>query len=259
MKVNIKGVVNFRELGGIPTVNGKVIKRGYFYRCGELGGMKDKQKAQFDKLNIANIFDYRDKDEIQDSVDYTSNAFYRHIPAITDTKGMPMIPKQVKKYVIKVTEEEALSAAKHFSETYSEVPFGSEAYGETFNAINEFKPILFHCTAGKDRTGIFAALLLKTLGVSDDEIIKDFMLSNKYRWYDNYKLLVLMTLFIRNKWARYLYKKVSFVHENNIIRALGAIEGKYGTIENYLDKEYGITLEQIQKWREFYLEERENA
>ena len=256
MKVKINGVVNFRELGGIVTENGKVIKRGYFYRAGELGGMNDKQKAKFDKLEIAHVFDYRDKDEIQDSVDYVGNAEYHHIPAVTDTKGMPMIPKKMKKFVLTVSKEDAIQCAETFTETYGEAIFDSTAYGETLRAINEFKPVLFHCTAGKDRTGIIAALILKTLGVSDDEIVKDFMLSNKYRRYDNYKGLTLLTLFIRNKWARYLYNKVSFVYEYNILTTLEAIKKKYGDIVNYLNGEYGITPEQVEKWREFYLEDK---
>ncbi|MEG2117256.1 MAG: tyrosine-protein phosphatase, partial [Clostridia bacterium] len=111
-----------------------------------------------------------------------------------------------------------------------------------------------HCTAGKDRTGVGCALILKSLGVSDNEIIKDFMLSNRYRWYENNKLLVLMFLFKRNKWARYLYKRISFVHEYNIQKTLDVIKEKYPDFNDYLLNECGISKEQVAQWKEFYLE-----
>lgn len=252
--LQINGVANFRELGGIKTKDGKKIKHGYFYRSGQLGEIKEKSKDKFDKLGIKNIVDYRDIEEKQRCEDYVGNATYHFLPAIQDTKGIPMQPDAVRKMLLTVSEEDAIGAAETFSEIYGELPFGNQAYAKTMQLINEFEPILIHCTAGKDRTGVGSALILKALGVSTDEIIKDFMLSNHYRKFENYKLLVLMFLFKRNKWARYLYKKVSFVHEYNILRTLGEIKKKYPNFNEYLEKECGITAEQVAKWRAFYLE-----
>ena len=59
------------------------------------------------------------------------------------------------------------------------MPFGNPAYRALFGAIRAGQtPILFHCTAGKDRTGVAAALILKALGVSREDIVEDYLLTN---------------------------------------------------------------------------------
>ncbi|MEG2002848.1 MAG: tyrosine-protein phosphatase, partial [Clostridia bacterium] len=69
-KCKIKGVANFRELGGIITKDGKKIKHGYFFRSGQLGDIKENAKVEFDKLNIKNIVDYRAVEERAVCEDY---------------------------------------------------------------------------------------------------------------------------------------------------------------------------------------------
>lgn len=81
----------------------------------------------------------------------------------------------------------ALSNLKYYIlEIYKNLPFKNEAYQKMFNLmLHDGTPFVFHCTAGKDRTGFAAYLILKTLGVPDDCILEDYMLSNVYRSEEN--------------------------------------------------------------------------
>ena len=69
-----------------------------------------------------------------------------------------------------------------FTDLYKQMPFGNPAYHELFRLLEEHRvPLLFHCTCGKDRTGIAAMLVLLALGVSREDAIADYMLTNVYR------------------------------------------------------------------------------
>lgn len=138
--------------------------------------------------------------------------------------------------------------AHYVSEIYKKLPFHNKAYQVLFDLMRQEKtPLVFHCSAGKDRTGFAAYLILKVLGVPDETIMQDYMLSNVYRKEENEKVLAH---------APHLTgaDELLYVKEELLQSSIDAIFEKYDSFESYVFEEYGVTAEEICRFREQYLE-----
>lgn len=107
-------------------------------------------------------------------------------------------------------------------------------------------PFLFHCTAGKDRTGVAAYLILKTLGVSDEIIMKDYLLSNSYLKEINEKIVALSPQLSN-------IDDLLYVKEEYLLDTINAIHDKYKDFTTFLNEEYQLNEEDIKKLQEMYL------
>ena len=126
---------------------------------------------------------------------------------------------------------------------YQYQPF-LEIVAESKNA-----PVLYHCSAGKDRTGLGTALILGMLGVEKDVIFGDFMMSNYYRNKDINKTLRKTSLIAKQRITQPLVE----VKESYIITAFDAIDKKYGSMEAFFKNEYGFDDGKIEAFRNEFL------
>ena len=137
-----------------------------------------------------------------------------------------------------------------FTDLYKQMPFGNPAYHELFRLLEEHRvPLLFHCTCGKDRTGIAAMLVLLALGVSREDAIADYMLTNVYR-------KAIIDKFMQDKPAdQYdLLLPVEGVSESMGAGSIDVLLEKYPSYEAYFEAEYGLTTARLAALRDFYLE-----
>ena len=133
---------------------------------------------------------------------------------------------------------------------YKQMPFGNPAYHELFRLLEEHRvPLLFHCTCGKDRTGIAAMLVLLALGVSREDAIADYMLTNVYR-------KAIIDKFMQDKPAdQYdLLLPVEGVSKSMGAGSIDVLLEKYPSYEAYFEAEYGLTTARLAALRDFYLE-----
>ncbi|NJL12698.1 MAG: tyrosine-protein phosphatase [Microscillaceae bacterium] len=126
-------------------------------------------------------------------------------------------------------------------------------YADFFSLLLEEKnlPLLFHCTAGKDRTGFAAALLLSALGVCRDWIYADYLASNYFRREENIRIIRKARLV---GIPSHLITPVMEVRAEYLEAAFEEIEKEYENVENYLHQVMGLNAEKIQRLRELYLE-----
>ena len=139
---------------------------------------------------------------------------------------------------------------------YKRMLQGNKAYKELFRALEAGEtPVLFHCSAGKDRTGIAAILILLALGASDETIVADFVQSNTCRkaeieafWAEHAEEIAA--------WPeqKYFYLGISGVHPDDAPFVLDTIRKEYGTTDAYLEAEYGLTPARLMRLRRMYLE-----
>ena len=137
-----------------------------------------------------------------------------------------------------------------FTDLYKQMPFGNPAYHELFRLLEEHRvPLLFHCTCGKDRTGIAAMLVLLALGVSREDAIADYMLTNVYR-------KAIIDKFMQDKPANQydLLLPVEGVSESMGAGSIDVLLEKYPSYEAYFEAEYGLTPARLAALRDFYLE-----
>ena len=139
---------------------------------------------------------------------------------------------------------------------YKTIAFNNEAYRIMLKEIWErHVPIYFHCMTGKDRTGVGAMIILMVLGVKEEEIRKDYLLSNLYR-----KEILdesLADIELEAEDHPELKKLITIqygVLEETFDTVMNTILERYGNLDAYLEKEYGLNAEKRQKTRDFYLE-----
>lgn len=241
-QLKIKKVTNFRTIGNIKNNDGRTLKEGMLYRSGHLYQLKKKSLKTFQNLGIKEVIDLRNSKEISQKPDQLSDTFiYKNYSAFED-EGDQL--NQAKKLVLKgkVKGSDADQRMLDFYKNYvTENPaIIKEIIHEILDSEN---PVLYHCTAGKDRTGIITALILTILKFDRKTIENDYLLSNNYR-----KQLVQKRLHLANN-LHFLYpkmdlnviEKLSWVEKNYLETAFSEIDKKYGSIDIYIHQNLGIS------------------
>jgi protein-tyrosine phosphatase len=116
------------------------------------------------------------------------------------------------------------------------------------------QPLLFHCTAGKDRTGFAAAITLRLLGVEEGTILKDYMLTNVYTRRLRLWLLPMVALRRGFKVAQ-IVRNLMLTQPEYLATAFEALDAQYGSFENYVQEGLGLGPADINQLRDALLED----
>lgn len=169
---------NLRELGGYTTPHGAV-RTGALYRGGRMDELDDEGRAVYAGLGLHTIIDLRRPDEVADSP--TPRFGDERNVHLSVSTGSNAFAEAAARADDPATADEVLAqAANYFRVIVTErLPLWQPVFDTVLEAGGE--PVLFHCTAGKDRTGFLAAALLKFLDADDDVVFADFELSTEVR------------------------------------------------------------------------------
>jgi protein-tyrosine phosphatase len=172
-RIPFEAVTNFRDLGGYRTRSGRRIRWGRVFRSDALHGMTEGDVAMYDDLGLTAVFDLRGDVEVAEQPDPMPS---RHLPMISRPAG-----DNIASAFNGSTGEdgERLLAGLYIGQ----IDNSATTIGELFSALAEpgGLPAVFHCHAGKDRTGLVAAVLLEALGVEREAILDDYELTARYR------------------------------------------------------------------------------
>jgi protein-tyrosine phosphatase len=174
--VNLESVDNFRDLGGYRTQDGRMVIWRHLYRSGELHRMTKRDLHRLEQeIGIRSVLDLRNARELErrgiGRLSETNFQYYS-VPLAIDDED-------------KVEDRELFQSCSSMGEIYLYF-VGHKEYGrrlvEALEVIAEptHHPLVFHCAAGKDRTGVLAAILLSVLGVADQQIVEDYTVSGQY-------------------------------------------------------------------------------
>ncbi len=162
---------NFRDVAGpgYATLDGARVRRGVFFRSNELR-LNEADHQAIAGLGLRTVLDLRSKPEIELHPDAeVPGAAWHNF----DVSGIPM------EEVAELRERRgAVALMDRVYLSFVESPRSREEFGGLFRQLATGGPQLFHCTAGKDRTGWAAALLLHIAGVDDPTIESDYLLTN---------------------------------------------------------------------------------
>ncbi|MFT8871697.1 MAG: tyrosine-protein phosphatase [Sporolactobacillus sp.] len=211
--IGLTGVNNARNLGGYMASSGKSVKMGVLLRSARL------QRATAADLSIlknqyhlTQIIDLRTSKEAAEHPDPAiSGVIETSLPLLSEKEKLGDMKEE---YADMVTDDYSISALKQF-----------------FTLVLKHRQgaLLFHCTAGKDRTGVAAMLLLRALGLSKATVIQDYLLSNRY-----YGKTV-----VQKNWADDVFD---------------IIDSQYGSTLHFLESRVGLTADQINQLRAQYLQ-----
>ena len=244
-EVKLEGAVNFRDLGGYKTKDGKKVKMGLLYRSAALNTLTDADLAKIEGLHIKYDFDFRGPYEVKTAPDKIPTGTTRiSLPAGSENIGDSNYMKNMGKY---------MKSDSFLLSFYTNLTPYKERYTPLFDSLlsnTTVSPILFHCTAGKDRTGIAAALILYALGVDENTIYDDYEATNYYRRNENAKTIAQMTKYygLDEKTANNLMG----AKKEYIAATFATIRATYGSIDTYLQKEIGLNTSKINKLRKAY-------
>lgn len=257
-KVPAGGMDNLRDLGGYITADGGYIKWGYFYRGDTLHKVTKEGYAYVDTMRLKYVDDLRNSSEIAKKPDPDfANVVWQHT----------LIPDLSPKY--KDVSWDSNDAIYKFVKTpraeefYSDINRFMISQPETLKTLNVIftqalkneGALLWHCAGGKDRTGLVSALILAAAGVSDKNIIDDYMLTNVYRQdFDRHELMEMSKVFNGDKMAIKGFLAIQQARPEYIQSALSEIRYHYGSLERYLIDAVKISPESLGEFKKRYVE-----
>lgn len=212
--------------------------------------LTDEEKEMISSLDLDHIFDLRCRLEAFEKPDF--------VPECCKYERLNTINAQKYRYVL--TDYRSRILACHLVgpfayrmkqnkwDSYEGIAL-SPVWEEVFNAMDRGERFLFHCTEGKDRTGFCAAIIEHCLGISDDEIMQGYLLSNELRPpKDRQKLRSFGFSQRRIDDIRY----AETTHEELLLHAYDVVNENFGSLDEMLLLKFNVTEERKAKWKEVY-------
>ena len=258
--IEFQGGTNFRELGGYPAADGRRVKYGHFYRGGNLYDLQSAEdRARLDSLGLKLILDFRSTGECRVSPDYIpSGAKYCRISAMRYDNGdeVDFSPEGMKRVEREFAFLNELSIIDSLKSYYARMPFNNPAFQAVFDALEKDDvPMLFHCTSGKDRTGVGAMLILLALGCSRETALSDYLETNRCRAEQLAALRKNFEAMDGEEEERFELMVIQYgVLPKFAGAALDAILDRYDSWEQYFDREFGLDQARLAALRDKYLE-----
>lgn len=242
-------LMNLRELGGIESADGRRVRHGLLYRGAALTGLSPEQHRIVDGFGLRCILDLRAENEADGQEDYVpEGAEYHRIAGMYDAVGneMDFSPGAVASFLTMDNDPMGLMRALYTSMTH-----GNPAMHALTDCLIAGKaPLYVHCSAGKDRTGVAAALVLTLLGVPDDTIMEEFLLTNAYRaeLIENPPANLPAWITGSGVWAR-----MNGVDKRDLLAVFAAMDEGRATREEYFADEFGLDRGVLDALRDRYL------
>ena len=251
----LSGIRNFRDLEGYQTANGQMIRYGLLYRSAALHKLNNRDIQRIKQLSLKKVIDFRADFEVANEPDRLPAE-----PAIEEVgilyHGSMRRGNAHHRTKNQVGKRGWINPIRLYIETYTQ--YASEFTPDFQRFIHEVlemegKPVLFHCAAGKDRTGFAAAILMRLLGVPMETIRFDYLFTNQHLLEQFRPSLWLVALTKGRKAAHALFECMEAKPEY-LATAFETIERGYGSFDKYMHQGLGLTKEQIERLQSIYLE-----
>jgi protein-tyrosine phosphatase len=238
--LSFTGAPNFRDLGGYRTADGLTVRRFRLLRSDHLGALTAEDARQMAQLGLRRVFDLRGVVERATAMCALPDVTV-HSLAIEPT--IVQVLADLTDAGHELTQADVVA---HMQDTYRGfVRENSHRFATLFTHLLESnEPLVFHCTAGKDRTGFAAALILHALGVPQDEVMRDYLLTNgrlkpKSEWRG-----------LAPEVASVLYR----VQPEFLNASFEAVQQDFGGVEGYLREALSLGPAERERLRELYLD-----
>lgn len=264
--LNMRSISNARELGGYQTIDGKTVRKGVLLRTGALTDISQEDaEALIERYNLAAIIDLRAGYELEEDPEPVVSGVAQYNFRIMDEQMMAQRAAGIADLLTDPNADPVkrmtaiLEAGVISDQMYVEFlqgQTGKAGFRDFFRVLLETpegSSVLWHCTNGKDRTGVAAMLLLGVLNVDEETIMDDFMLTNAFfteeisamreqlsQYIKDEAMLDELLVTGRGVYAPYMRNAIDYIKEN------------YGDIPSYVKTELGLTDEDIAKLQTLY-------
>ena len=257
-KLPLKGAHNFRELGGYRTQDNKSVKWGILYRSDELHALTAEDIKYLERLKLNTLVDFRSLGERENEPDpllKETNILLLPIDVLAESSSEESVKSQQE------IQEELFSGERDLSNLLVDA---NKDFATTFTPTykifidtlieNNGLPLVFHCSAGKDRAGFAAAIVLSILGVPRDIIIQDYLATNAYTKDEIDRTIQQINISSLFQADTDNIRKVLEVEERYIQAAFDAIDKEWGSMELYFKNGLMLSEAEIEKIKALYLE-----
>jgi len=254
--LKFEGVANFRDLGGYRTTDNHSVKWGKLYRSGTFSNTSRSDLVTLQKLNLSTLIDFRSAAEKQAEPNVLPDPTGFSVVEIPTLDGgnQAMVGEVMQR--IESGNFEGFDPNHFMLEANTQFAHKfTPQFTQFINTILDAKgsPVVWHCSAGKDRTGFSSAVLLRILGVPQSTIIADYMMSKEYALAGRKNEIRMLRLFKGDEVADKLTVLMG-VEESWIQAAFDEIDRQWGNFDNYAHSGLQLSVEDIAQLKSTLLE-----
>jgi protein-tyrosine phosphatase len=243
----INSVSNFRDVA-----IGSKMKKKILFRCAKLSTLTDGDIKKLEELNPHAIIDFRDPKEIQKAPDNLSKSL------LEKSISLPISASTLNRMVIQknIDGDNELTYEKVMEESYKKYINNHKHVWKEFIKIlldSNNHPVIFHCSAGKDRTGIASFLIQKLLDNSMDLIFENYLMSNKLL--TSIAATAEQTTSSKkddNQVSQIMLNTLGKVKKTYLLSAIDEIQNKFISVEKYITEELGYSEIDIKKLKKLF-------
>lgn len=246
------GTKNFRDLGGYQTTDGRSLRWCVLYRSDSLHKLPHADLKYLAALNLDRVIDFRAEHEADREPDRLPNGL--RLVKLPMEDSSTKVWHEAREEMVKNLK--TLDPVHYMIQTNVELAtIFTAGYRQFYQELLESNanPVLFHCAAGKDRTGFAAATLMRILGVPQDVIMQDYLLTNQYLL-NAYKWNLFMAGILRGRKFADGIRGFMQADERYLSAAFETLEREHGSFENYVRDGLGLSEHDIERLKNYYLE-----
>lgn len=259
--IELEGLPNTRDIGGIRAADGRYVKHARLLRSGALAGATERDlEVLLDDFDVRTVIDLRTEEERRekpDPEDGLEGVRFEDAPVL-NTSTLGVTREGGIKGALKMLRAVQDNPAQIMMDIYERMVLdeaSQRGFASFFDDVLDTRDgtVLWHCTIGKDRAGLAAMLLLHVLGASHDDILRDYEATNRYvasRTED------IMDALASHHLAGKLDKSIQVINSADrrfLQAALDAIDREFGGLDAYVEKALVITDEKRDALRARYL------
>jgi len=238
--LDLEGASNFRDLGGYPTADGRVVRWRRIFRSNHLGHLTPADIDVVRGLGVRSAFDFRGRDERAAAVCGVADITVHSLPI----EPTVVAALRARLAAGSLSADDALEIMRESYRNY--VRLNTHSFRALFaHLLDDHAPLVIHCTAGKDRTGFACALVLHALGVPEEFIAEDYLLTNRFYRRDPSASTDL---------PDDVRQAIGSVEASFLTAGFDAIRTDYGDLESYLRDGLALGVGERTSLRERYLQ-----
>ena len=267
-EIILSGAPNARDLGGIETTDGRVLRHGRLIRSGMLSRLDDNDISYLKNAGLRTVVDFRTLAERLQKPDRLPEGAEDIIcPILEDkaegiTRDKPETEDEEAQRTVKMARrlmERDPDGAAQMRSLYPvmvTIEHSVQHYRQFFEILlrHEEGALLYHCTMGKDRVGTATALILSALGVSRERIFEDYLITNARCAPGTERLIANCKRYTDDAAELEFIRILDTVREDFLGAALETIDENYGGMGNFLRGQMALDDEKLARLRELYLE-----
>ena len=239
--LNLAGASNFRDLGGYPARDGRIVRWRQIFRSNHLGHLTEADVEVLRGLGLKSAFDFRGTEERAEAACGLAEIAVHSLP-VEPTVIAALRARRAEG--VALSSADALDVMRNSYRSY--VHENTPSYRALFaHLVEDHAPLVIHCTAGKDRTGFACALILHALGVPDEVISEDYLLTNRFYRRDPSASSDL---------PDEVRQVLGTVQPSFLAAAFDAIADDYGDLESYFSEGLGLGTPERASLKARYLE-----